>query len=664
VWPGGDLFLALEYYDRSDLDRSARPFFSQDLRPFGGLDQRSTQARPPNIVVAGVRRPLPSLTGLPNRFDVVQGDFLPHQTRYNGFLSVRQEVTDAVQLWYEGFFSRRRVVTENAPLGGSFSVPATNPFYVRNVPGIAPGANQTVEYRLPRAGATTQAKEVGAQSAVGVRWDLPAEWQLNAYVSRSHDEAVSGIGGEQINNQALPAVLADPNPATALNVYGGPISDALYSRIIAFRLQKTDALEHHYEVKLDGPLFSLPGGEVRAALGASYHEGSFRYQEYQSALSPTNTPSTTNDRKNRRRVSSLFGEVYVPLVSSENAMPFVHRLDLSVAARHDQYSDFGDTTNPKVSVVWEPVEGLALRGTWGKSFRAPSLVDTGNLNFVFIAVVPDPANGNRPITQVSWNGSNPNLEPETATTYSVGADWRPTFLPGLSASATYYKVDYQNRIQGLAASLASESIFRQFIIRNPPVALIQSLFSSGWLVSTPVDPSTVGVLIDGRRNNLGALIQTGLDIDVRYRFATPVGDFTAGITHSEIFSVKRQTFPSFPFTDVVNLLENPLRSRGRASLFWGREGWSVNAFYNYGGSYVNTGVVPNVKAEVQKTVDLNVAYRFEEDDGAFGRVRVALNAQNVFDEQPPIVINGSNAWDNTTASAIGRFISIDITKSW
>src|SRR3712207_3316493 len=77
TWAGGDIFVALEYSERSDLERSARPFFSQDLRPYGGSDQRSFQSNPPNITVAGVRRPFPSLTGAPNRYDTVEGDFLP-----------------------------------------------------------------------------------------------------------------------------------------------------------------------------------------------------------------------------------------------------------------------------------------------------------------------------------------------------------------------------------------------------------------------------------------------------------------------------------------------------------------------------------------------------------------------------------------------------------
>ena len=100
------------------------------------------------------------------------------------------------------------------------------PFYPRTTtyPGLTAigvtnnTANRTVEYRLPRPGARSLAKEVAVQHATGLVWKLPADWQMNSYVSYSYDSAVSGLGGEQINNKTLPVVLADSNPATALNV--------------------------------------------------------------------------------------------------------------------------------------------------------------------------------------------------------------------------------------------------------------------------------------------------------------------------------------------------------------------------------------------------------------------------------------------------------------
>ena len=61
----------------------------------------------------------------------------------------------------------------------------------------------------------------------------------------------------------------------------------------------------------------------------------------------------------------------------EFSIPVLESLELNLAARYDDYSDFGDTTNPKVSARWEPLEGLAFRASWGTGFRAPSLAQIG-----------------------------------------------------------------------------------------------------------------------------------------------------------------------------------------------------------------------------------------------------------------------------------------------
>ena len=50
-------------------------------------------------------------------------------------------------------------------------------------------------------------------------------------------------------------------------------------------------------------------------------------------------------------------------------------MEISLAARYENYSDFGTSTDPKLGVVWSPIESLNLRGTIGTSFRAPSLTD-------------------------------------------------------------------------------------------------------------------------------------------------------------------------------------------------------------------------------------------------------------------------------------------------
>src|SRR3546814_16003725 len=68
---------------------------------------------------------------------------------------------------------------------------------------------------------------------------------------------------------------------------------------------------------------------------------------------------------------SIYAEILVPVFGPDNEMPGFHKVDLTLAGRIEDYNQFGRTENPKFSLRWEPVEGIALRGSYGTSFRAP-----------------------------------------------------------------------------------------------------------------------------------------------------------------------------------------------------------------------------------------------------------------------------------------------------
>ena len=124
----------------------------------------------------------------------------------------------------------------------------------------------------------------------------------------------------------------------------------------------------NYDANITGELFELPAGSVRMAAGAEYRDESI---------------SDIPDDQFQRGL--IFGTEAVSAAASrdswaayvEFAVPVLSSLELSLAARYDDYSDFGDTTNPKVAVRWSPIDSLALRASWGTGFRAPSLAQIG-----------------------------------------------------------------------------------------------------------------------------------------------------------------------------------------------------------------------------------------------------------------------------------------------
>ena len=123
-------------------------------------------------------------------------------------------------------------------------------------------------------------------------------------------------------------------------------------------------------IQADGPLFDLPGGSVKAAIGATYITN--RYIVANTLQDPNNTIVNPQYEPHSRQFWATFAQLNVPVFSEQNAIFGFRRLDFEASWRHDQYSDWGGTSNTKIGFNWSPVDDLTIRGGYGTSFRAPN----------------------------------------------------------------------------------------------------------------------------------------------------------------------------------------------------------------------------------------------------------------------------------------------------
>ncbi|HJV41383.1 TonB-dependent receptor domain-containing protein [Caulobacter sp.] len=688
TWDSGELFFSFEHNERGHLAGADRDFASQNRTARGGSDARPFTAAPGNIVIGGVRYALPAgngvgvnpsalVAGTANRYDeAAVADLLPKQNRNTVLFNVHQHLGDKLEVWYEGFYTRRKYDLAAPPALFSLTVRNTNPWFV----SPAGQTSETIEYRLTDdADPNSSGFENAQQNAIGFNYDLGKQWRIAAYadhsVSRGFQDRKSVL-----NNAALTAALASSDPATAFNPFGnGTFNRTNNSRLLdiidANRATWGTNIAKDYSIKADGPLFNLPAGSVRVAVGAEYHDNTFK-----QTLEATNVlatgAATYKIVHNSRDISTLYGELFVPIVGPANAMPGVQRLELSLAGRREDYSDFGTTSNPKIGVIYSPISDLTVRATYGTSFRAPSLVDSADqIKNIFIQNLTDPTSPTGVTRGVFTNGGNGQLGPETAKTWSAGVDWKPRAIEGLSVSATWYKILYNNRIDVTpTTALTAGSVYAAYIVRRPAASDAAATAAFNALVATalaspdlqnPVEPvSNINVLLDGRRQNLGQLDQRGLDVSVRYAFSTPVGDWTVATEVAKVLKLERKSAASSPWLDVLDTFGNPVDLRVRGALGWRKDGWAANLFANYTDSYLNTAITPNVKVKSQTTFDATASYAFERDAGWAKNVRVSANVMNLFDKDPPVVLNGTVSWDSQNASAIGRFVSVEISKAW
>lgn len=677
-WDGGNVLLGYQYYERDTLLLTDRPYSADtDQRPQGGDNFSSSNSNPGNIfdlsgqpafaiptgqdgTALAVGDLLPGVVNFQNQAE--QNALLPKQEMHSVFLDLSQEVGERVRLFVEGRYNVREVISLGGGTGQTLFVPDTNPFFVDpfGFGFVLLGYNF-----LDDLGPSVSSGESESYGGLlGATFDLGETWQLTLTGSYAEEKNGNEIPG--IDFTALDQALADPDPTTAFNPFGDG-SNTNPATLAAIRTtSRSDAVSDilNGDVIADGPLFALPGGAARLAIGASYRE-----EEFDSRTQEAGIPDTIRGRD--RRVSAAFAELALPFVSQDNAMRGIQRLNVSVAGRYDDYSDFGTTFNPKLGLAWNPVEALRVRGTWGTSFKAPRLIelDEGpDTNSAVLLPAADPQSPTGTSFALFVFGNNANLQEETATTWTAGVDLVPAALSGFNLSLTYYDIDYEDRVVRpgpfqLLTILTQEDQWAEVIQRNPSQAEVDAICNSPIYRGTPCNflpfPSAI---VDVRLRNLAATRTSGLDLNISHTIDSRNGVFNLGLNGTYALNFETAASDTSPVIDVVDTLFNPVALRLRGTVSWSRGGLGANAAINFTDSYEDKTSQPNRSIDEWTTLDLQLSYRTR-THGWLNNLEVALNAVNVFDEDPPFA-NTPTGFDATNANAYGRLISLQATLGW
>jgi outer membrane receptor protein involved in Fe transport len=431
-----------------------------------------------------------------------------------------------------------------------------------------------------------------------------------------------------------------------------------------------------YGLQLDGGLFSLPGGSVKLALGAGgRHESHF--DQFETRTTPA------RDKRAEREVRFLYGELQVPLFSSLNRRPGLERLTLTAALRYEHYDDFGGSWDPKVGILWSPVPGLTLRGSYGTSFRAPLLSETGGLYNVFyfpaalLAVAGPPPAG----VALATGGTDPGIGPERSRSWTAGIELAPRFAPGLNVRVNYYDIRFSDRIALPAPSLAviGNPAFDPIIDRAPTLDRVNALIAGAGRVFdlsgpnfTPggATPGSVTVIVDNRIGNTAVTSTNGLDFLLSYTFAVGLSRFGMDLNANYIFSFDDRLTATAPVISALNRPFRPTDFTIRAGLSWQRGSWAANVDLNRADGYLDDRRPVSLRVASFTTVDFGLSYTFGGDgEGRARPLRIAFHVENLFDQDPPLLLPDPIAtsglgYDPVNASGRGRFVSLQVRKSW
>lgn len=694
-WDSGQVSLGYQYSYHSSLNGTNRGFFESNQTGSGGTDYRSSECNPGNIFIGGTSYAIPRggvtpanaaslLPNTLNRCDIAKfQDMLPQVEHNDVALDFDQKFGDSVSIYGDATYARRTFTSAVQQAGGQLEVPTSNAFFVQP-PGTvlapcspAPGAPscEQVNYWFGNDlgnNAYSSGYSVNYQGTLGVDIKLGGGWHLGFDGTAGKDDD-RDLQFHELNNGHLAAALASGNPATALDVFGGTNSQAVLNSVFSNRFYAPGySQEQVAEGKLDGPLFHLPGGDVRAAIG-----GQFQHDELTYGINsgiPGGADLVIRQDLGRHSTAG-YAEVLIPFFGPDNAVAGIQRLELDVAGRYTNYSDFGSTTHPKVGLNWTPMDGLKVHASYGTSFRAPLLSElVGPLKGVFVQTYSDPLSPAGTSVGYTLGGGNTKLQPETATTYSFGVDYQP--IPNARLSLNYFNINYKDQISSYLSDLTilQQSAQLGSLITRCPSATCTSLINQ-YVVPGPVFGPILAhpsVFVNGVELNLGTTKTQGVDLLANYSLPTDHwGTWSAGLAGTLTFKYDVAFTPGGQGFDELNNIGYPLKLRLRGNIGWAGGPVSALVFVNFNNAYNNTEATPNASIASFTSVDLNVIYDVGKAYPSPWTKNLSLTAHvnNLFDTAPPYVNipispNGGGGFDPNVNSGIGRLVSVQIAKKF
>lgn len=533
-------------------------------------------------------------------------------------------------------------------------------------------------------------------------WD----WESALVWSRATADDVTE---NRVSNIAIQAALSDPTPA-AYNPFSGGVDNNIERALIdVYRLSTSELFM--VDAKFSNPqMFEMPAGPVAVLAGAEFREESFeddRDPRLDGTIVYTHTDGTTYpfvsdvvnssptpDSSGRRQVTSVFGELQIPLLEN---------LDLQLALRYEDLSDTGDTTVPKVALGWRVFEPLLLRASWSEGFRAPNLV---TINESMVA---------RQNTRTDWtceyaaeNGGDPdqdildcsnstqriaqgsqNLEPEKSENYSVGFVLEPHELVtftfdywsivkedtiGLFGEENHTLLDLVYRLEAGNANCGS-FVGDTAVVRDPMLEPDEAAIYD----AAGICPAGTIDYIDDSYQNLDTRTVKGFDIGLYVDFPTSFGDFNLRYVGSFLEEFEQEpggdaqilldaqadgtlplNFPIAGFADLIEMDGNQ-KDRHNLSVAWRLNNWrSAVTAYRVGEFYQDSLTLSDgtrYEIPAMTTYNINADYTFDFEGGPSLRTRIGVN--NFTDERAPLADRYFGYFSDSHRD-LGRYYYLDL----
>lgn len=569
-------------------------------------------------------------------------DYAPHMTmvpenqRFSVMYSGQYEIMDDINAFTEfnGQTSRTVIKGAGSPsfnelfMAGDnpnhpFSAMPTHEFYQQDL---------TMRRRMVDIGNRKKIADTDYYRAVvGIEGDSDNwTWEVAASFikSQSIERGVDGYPNSLRVQEAIDSGLWNPFEPSANS------AEALaYIETQTTRVGKSDnkTIDGH----ISGSLMEMEHGDLMLAVGAEHRKESIRDNPDDQFLRGNVFGTEATQANGSRDNTSVFAELAVPV--AEN-------LELQFAVRHEDYSDFGTTTNPKAAFRWVPMDNLVLRGSYGTAFRAPSLHQLGlgrtdeSPNLVDTVRCDAVGLGCQPMEYTAIFEGNPQLGPEESESYNLGAV--VSVNDNFSISVDYYNYEITDIIDS-----DTQFVFTNFGADPAVVERIPTQIAG--------DPGEVVRVFDSFQN-IGDLNTSGLDFDVRYDLETDMGVFKFSYIMNLVLDYE-DLRPDATGGQRVNRTEGDFEQpemRWTLATNWTQGDYAANVAINYIDDFkgdADSGFGDKT-VDSMTTIDAYLSYT------GFENTQVTVGATNLTNEEPPFSHHEFIGYVNSIHSGQGRFI--------
>ncbi len=655
--------------------------------------------------------------------------------RYSLFGRVDYQITPEIDFFLQGSLtSYESEGTFNPTLAGlayALSAPVTNPYIGADFAHIlASRPNPTADFALWKdldfAGERLQSYAYnvyqfigGLSGQVGYK-----DWTWEAYASASKAD-FDNVQTGGVSRSAITRLLYSPTGgsefcAGGFNPFGNHDPSAACVDYVRRSTTNTNELTQRMaEASMQGGLFNLPAGEVRFAAGLGYRYNHFDFRPDGALDQPDGTSDILGYSELRASsgnvdTTEVFAEFLVPLLRD---LPFVKSLEMDLGYRFSDYSSVGGVHAYKADLNWQVNDVVRLRGGYNRAVRAPSVgelyspvssatVDIGtpsasNTNGdpcdyrssfrngpdaekvkalcvslgVPSALINDFQFGAAQVFALT--GGNPDLEEETADTYSFGTVLQPTFqspwLSNISASIDWYQIKVADAVGVLGVGNGIRYCFNDG--GNNPT------FDPNNYYCTLQDRGTNdGYMINPRQPllNLGQFNVTGIDLQLDWRLhlgdvgLLDEGQLSVSSAISYLNSFEIQALPGAPTYDYAGTWGTAIEAnagqahpewKASTSVTYSRESWNVGLRWRHMSEMINSARVTSPTStargvDAYDVFDLNARVTLPYDTS------LRFTVTNLFNEAPPQVGDVRGTYDAQNYDTIGRYYTVAVTKTF